>query len=110
MTVTAEGKHGQGGFGEIGVGRIHIGIDGTGLDVVDGDFASAKVAGEAFGEGGDGAFAHGVNRAADERHAFAVGAADIDDAATFAHMLRGFLGRDEQPANIYRHEFIKIFE
>src|SRR5438876_11830491 len=82
-------------LGEVAVCRIHVRINRAGLDVVNGDAARAEVSGKSLGEASDRCFCECIDRTADEWHALAVGAADMNDAAAFTHMPRGFLCRHE---------------
>src|SRR5882762_9264367 len=85
---------------EVAVCRIHVSINRAGLDVVNGDAARAEVSGKSLRESRDRSLRKRIDRTADEWHALAVGAADMDDAAAFPHMPRGFLGCYEQPTHI----------
>src|SRR6266481_4561310 len=51
-----------------------------------------------------------IDRTADERHALAVGAANVNDPATFAQMPRGFLSRNKQAAHIDSDQLLEIFK
>ena len=51
-----------------------------------------------------------VNRSAGERHSLTEGAADVNDAAAFTQMPRGFLCRDEQATHIDGNQLLKILQ
>src|SRR6185503_20884107 len=88
---------------------VQVGVHWAGLDVIDCDLARREVAGEAFGEAGDGGFGERVNAAAGKGHALGIGAADVNDAAAVAEVFRGFLGGDENAADIHSEGFIEVF-
>src|SRR5436189_1868854 len=95
---------------EVAVCRIHVSINRAGLDVVNGDAARAEVSGKSLRESRDRSLRKRIDRTADEWHALAVGAADMNDAAAFTHMPCGFLRRDEQAAHIDGNQLLEIFK
>src|SRR5436190_3049931 len=76
---------------EVAVCRIHVSINRAGLDVVNGDAARAEVSGKSLRESRDRSLRKRIDRTADEWHALAVGAANVNDTPAFAQMPRGFL-------------------
>src|SRR5437667_8346150 len=95
---------------EVAVCRIHVSINRAWLDIVNRDSAKAEVSGKSLREAGDRALSECIDRTADERHALAVGAANVNDPATFAQMPRGFLSRNKQAAHIDSDQLLKVFE
>src|SRR5260370_17164177 len=95
---------------EVAVRRIHVSMNGAGLDVVTGDAARAEVSGKSLRETRDRSLRKRIDRTADERHALAVGTANVNDTPAFAQMPRGFLGRNEQPAHIDGDQLLEIFK
>lgn len=76
---------------EFARGGVHVGICGAGLDVVDRDAAWTQITRQALRQPGDGGLSHHIERAAVVGHVVAVDAANIDDAAVFAHMAQPLL-------------------
>src|SRR5438093_8874 len=74
---------------EVAVCRIHVSINRAGLDVVNGDAARAEVSGKSLRETRDRSLRKRIDRTADEWHALAVGAANVNDTPAFAQMPRG---------------------
>src|SRR5437879_4925759 len=99
IAIALEGCDGNKRLSEVAVRRIHVGINRAWLDIVDRDSAKAEVSGKSLREAGDRALGECIDRTADERHALAVGAANVNDPATFAQMPRGFLSRNKQAAH-----------
>src|SRR5258706_4298001 len=110
ITVSLESCDRDYRFREVAVRRIHVGINRAWLDIVNCDSAKAEVSGESLREAGDCALGECIDRTADERHALAVGAANVNDPATFAQMPRGFLSRNKQAAHIDSDQLLKVFE
>ncbi len=94
--------------GEIALGRVHVGIDRAGRHIVDGDVTAAQVARQALHQPGQRRLAHGIYRAAGERHALGIGTADVDDAPTLVHVGGGGLGRHEDGAHVDGDGFVEI--
>src|SRR5881396_529953 len=69
---------------EVAVCRIHVSINRAGLDVVNGDAARAEVSGKSLRESRDRSLRKRIDRTADERHALAVGTANVNDTPAFA--------------------------
>src|SRR5213592_5163300 len=95
---------------EVAVCRIHVSINRAGLDVVDGDAAWAEVSGKSLRETRDRSLRKRIDRTADEWHALAVGTANVNNTPAFAQMPRGFLCRNEQPADIDGDQLLEIFK
>src|SRR5882672_8500928 len=110
IAIALEGCDGNKRLGEVAVRRIHVGINRAWLDIVNCDSTKAEVSGESLREAGDRALGECIDRTADERHALAVGAANVNDPATFAQMPRGFLSRNKQAAHIDSDQLLKVFE
>src|SRR5712692_5587654 len=110
ITITLKGCNGNQRLGEVAVGGIRIGINRARLNVVNRDSTRTQVPGESLRETRDRSLRKRINRTADERHALAVGAADVNDTPAFAQMPRGFLRGNEQPAHIDGDQPLEIFK
>src|SRR5712664_3172799 len=110
ITITLKGCNGNKRLGEVAVGGIRIGINRARLNVVNRDSTRTQVPGESLREAGNCAFRERIARTADERHALAVGTANVNDTPAFAQMPRGFLCRNEQPPHIDGDQLLEIFK
>src|SRR5882762_10104157 len=110
IAITLKGCDGNQRLREVAVCRIHVSINRAGLDVVNGDAARAEVSGKSLRESRDRSLRKRIDRTADEWHALAVGAANVNDSATFTHMPGGFLRRNEQATHIDGNQPIKILQ
>src|SRR6266568_4153340 len=71
---------------------------------------AGEVACKSLRETGDRSLCERIDRATDEGHALAVGAANVNDAAAFTHMPRSFLCRDEQATHIDGNQLLEVFQ
>src|SRR5437899_718428 len=90
ITIALKGCDATKRPGEVAVGGIRVGINRAGLDVVNGDAARAEVSRKALRKTCDRSLRKRIDRTTEEGHAFAVGAADVNNAAALIHMPRGF--------------------
>src|SRR6266700_6642430 len=110
LAIALQGSEWNRVAGEVAVRWVHVGINRPRLDVVNGDAARAEVACKSLRETGDRSLCERIDRATDEGHALAVGAADVNDAAAFTHMPRSFLCRDEQATHIDGNQLLEVFQ